>query len=287
MKTPRILILYKQSTYKHFFLNGSAKSKAVRKTDAIEKRFINTHLEHYQTLTKVEAFLKKHGLKYQKMQRGRTKDFSKFDLILTIGGDGTFLEAASAVTSQLMLGINSDPKWSVGRFCCANSSNFSHIIFSLINGKANICPLNRMQVVLSKSKQSRTVLNDILICHSNPAAMSRYFLEFKSKGEEQRSSGIWVSTAAGSTGAIRSAGGVVLDEKSTKLQFVVREPYCGKTRKITFRSGIFTEKSSLKITSLMPQGIVYFDGSHNSLPFAFGQELRVKNSAYPLYLVKP
>ncbi len=285
MKTQRILILYKQSTYKHFFLSEGRISKNVKKSAAIEKRFINTHLEHYRTLKKVEAFFKTQGIKYKKMLRGQSKDLSDFDFIITIGGDGTFLEAALPVKAQLVLGINSDPKWSVGRFCYANSSNFAHIILSVLDGKAKICPLNRMKVDLLKSKKSVTVLNDILICHRNPAAMSRYFFEFGSKGEEQRSSGIWVATAAGSTGAIRSAGGVVLDEKSKNLQFVVREPYCGKIRKINYRRGIFNDNSSLKITSLMTEGVVYFDGSHNNLSFGFGEELRIKNSKYPLNLV--
>ncbi len=285
MKTPKILILYKQSTYKHYFLDSSGMSAQARKSSAIEKRFINTHLEHYRTLTKVEAFLKKNRLKYKKMQRGRTKDFSGFDLVITIGGDGTFLEAASVATTQMMLGINSDPKWSVGRFCLGNSSNFDHIILNILANKHKICPLNRMNVLFVKSKQAVTVLNDILVCHSNPAAMSRYYLELNAKGEEQRSSGVWIATAAGSTGAIRSAGGIVLDEKSKDLQFVVREPYCGKTRKISHRCGIFNDKSHLKITSLMPQGIVYFDGSHTSIPFTFGEELRVQISKYPLNLV--
>ncbi len=285
MKTQRILILYKQSTYKHFFLRERRISKNVKKSAAIEKRFINTHLEHYRTLTKVEAFLKSKNIKYKKMLRGQSKDLSDFDFIITIGGDGTFLEAALAVKNQFVLGINSDPKWSVGRFCYAYNSNFAHIILNVIDRNAKICPLNRMKIDLLKSQKSVTVLNDILICHRNPAAMSRYYLEFRSKGEEQRSSGIWVATAAGSTGAIRSAGGVVLDEKSKNLQFVVREPYCGKTRKINYQSGIFNEKSSLKITSLMTEGVVYFDGSHNNLPFGFGEELRIKNSKYPLNLV--
>ncbi len=286
MKNPRILVLYKQSTYKHYFINTGATATQVRKSAAIEKRFINTHLEHYRTLTKVEAFLKQEGLEYKKMLRGHTKDFSAYDLILTIGGDGTFLEAAAGAKKQLMLGINSDPKWSVGRFCSANSSNFSRIIFDIIGGNANVCPLNRMDVFFAKSKNSVCVLNDILICHRNPAAMSRYLFEFNGKTEEQRSSGVWVATAAGSTGAIRSAGGVVLDEKSKDLQFVVREPYCGKTRKITYRKAVFNDKSSLRMTSLMTEGIVYFDGSHNSFAFPFGEELRFKNSKYPLNLVK-
>ncbi|MCB9757890.1 MAG: NAD(+)/NADH kinase [Candidatus Omnitrophica bacterium] len=286
MKKLRILILYKQSTYKHIFLNTKRFAVGqVKQTNAIAKRFIDTHLEHYQTLKKVEAFLKERKWPYTKMLRGRSGNLRQFDLIITVGGDGTFLEAASQATTQQMLGINSDPKWSVGRFCLANNKNFADILSNVLNGKAKIRLLNRMKVTLLKSKKSVTVLNDILICHRNPATMSRYYFEFKGHVQEQRSSGIWIATAAGSTGAIHSAGGIILNEKSKSLQFVIREPYTGKTGPVKCRSAVFDDKSSIMVTSLMTAGIIYIDGSHISLPFPFGEKLQVRNSTYPLKLV--
>lgn len=286
MKQLRIVILYKQSTYKHIFLNSKRVAAAeVKQTKAIAKRFIDTHVEHYQTLKKVESFLKEQNLSYTKMLRGRSGNLRQFDLVITVGGDGTFLEAASQVTTQQMLGINSDPKWSVGRFCLANSMNFPVILSSILSGKSRIRLLNRMKVTLLKSKKSMTVLNDILICHRNPATMSRYYFEFKGYVQEQRSSGIWIATAAGSTGAIHSAGGITLNETSKSLQFVIREPYTGKAGPVKYRSAVFTDKSSVNVTSLMTAGIIYIDGSHISLPFSFGEKLQVRNSIYPLKLV--
>jgi len=38
------------------------------------------------------------------------------------------------------------------------------------------------------------VLNEVLIAHSNPAATSRYIIEVDDMKEEQRSSGLWIST---------------------------------------------------------------------------------------------
>ncbi len=284
MKFKNILILYKQSAYTHYFSGRKTSAGPFKKSPVIAERFINTHLEHYRTLARVENFLKSHGVKYRKVQRGRQLDLSKYDLIVTVGGDGTFLEGAAHVKSQLMLGINSDPKWSVGRFCTANNANFSVILEKVITGHAKIRSLNRMKVVFLKSKRFVLALNDILVCHRNPAAMSRYYLEFKGIGEEQRSSGIWIATAAGSTGAIRSAGGKVLPEHSNELQFVARELYCSKDQKPLYQSAVFNEQTHVKILSLMTSGIVYVDGSHNSIPFPFGEEITIQNSLYPLNL---
>ncbi|MCB9771733.1 MAG: NAD(+)/NADH kinase [Candidatus Omnitrophica bacterium] len=280
-----ILILYKQSTYKYFFQNQTAKTRESKKSAAVARRFLNTHLQHYRTLSKVENFLKKEGLKYTKMLRGGTKDFSKYDLIITIGGDGTFLEGATHVTSQLMLGINSDPKWSVGRFCSADNRNFAKFIIAILQSKAKVCSLNRMKITFRKNQKSILALNDILICHKNPAAMSRYYLEFENVREEQRSSGIWVATAAGSTGATRSAGGKVLPEKSMALQFIVRELYLGKSQKLYHKKAVFKSKSGLKVVSLMEGGIIYVDGSHISYPFPFSEEISIKSSVFPLKMV--
>ena len=72
------------------------------------------------------------------------------------------------------------------------------------------------------------VLNDILVCHHNPGAMSRYFLTVEGTREEQRSSGVWIATAAGSSGGLHSAGGKVLTQKSKEFQYRPRELYRGK-----------------------------------------------------------
>ena len=282
MKIKKVLILYKQSTYKHFFLK---KGESSLKNNLIARRFIKTHHEHYGTLAKVERFFKTQGIPYSKLLRGGKNDLSAYDLIVTVGGDGTFLEGASQVKSQLMLGINSDPQWSVGRFCSADSENFANIILNILKGRYKARLLNRMKVSFQQSGIETLALNDILVCHRNPAAMSRYYLHFNGKKEEQRSSGIWVATAAGSTGAIRSAGGRILPEESTDLQFVVRELYCGKIGEPRHRSAIFKAKEQLRLTSLMKEGVVYVDGSHVNFLFPFGEVVTVKKSQHPIRLV--
>lgn len=285
MKIKKILILYKKSTYKHLILDQRRRLNQTVENPRIADRFMSTHVAHYQTLRQVAAFLKSQKVHFETILRGRKKDFSDFDLIITVGGDGTFLEGASRVTHQLILGINSDPQWSVGRFCFANSANFRVILGHLFEGKVKIKIFNRMRIRLHKSGHDAIVLNDILVCHRNPAAMSRYYLEFKGRKEEQRSSGVWISTGAGSTGAIHSAGGKKMNESSLKLQYVVREPYAGKFGKILNRSAVFAEKDGLKLTSLMKDGLVFIDGAHINEPFVFGETLTVGNSSYPLKLI--
>jgi NAD kinase len=49
----------------------------------------------------VEAVLKNRKLKFTKACRGSSLDYSRYDLIITVGGDGTFLEAARQVKKGL------------------------------------------------------------------------------------------------------------------------------------------------------------------------------------------
>lgn len=277
-----ILLLYKTSAYETYFSNLRNFPKHLRIPLKEARRFQETHECHYQTLAGVEAVLKSRRVSYTKARRGRNVDFSKFDWIITVGGDGTFLEAARNLTRQLIMGINSDPQWSVGQFCIADKGNYVTMIDRLLEGRYQIKRINRMQMVIQRQKVRLNVLNDVLICHKNPAAMSRYYLTIGGKSEEQKSSGIWVATAAGSTGAIRSAGGKIFSPVDRRLQYMVREIYDSRGRHNSLRGGVIRPGHAVKIMSLMKDGIVFVDGAHVRYPFHFGEEMVLRNSPQPL-----
>ena len=146
-------------------------------------------------------------------------------LVMTVGGDGTLLATSHRIGAQPLLGVNSSPAHSVGYFCAGHSGNLHSLIPRALDGSLRRLSLTRMKVTVNDRLRSARVLNEVLFTHRTPAAVSRYILEFEGQREEQRSSGFWIGTAAGSTGAIRSAGGRVLSLASSKLELVVREPY--------------------------------------------------------------
>jgi NAD+ kinase len=109
------------------------------------------------------------------------------------------------------------------------------------------------------------VLNEALFCHASPAATSRYIVRVtqgkgKHREEDQRSSGMWVGPAAGSTAAQRSAGGKVLPLGSRRLQYVVREPYRPIGKRTHFSVGLIGENGSLTLHSKIRDGRVFIDG---------------------------
>ncbi len=140
----------------------------------------------------METVLKMRKCKFTKACRGSSINYNRYDLIITLGGDGTFLEAARHVENQIVLGVNSDPAWSVGRFCWAHPKNFEKLLDKILAGHWRIKKFNRLRLSFSDGTNPMNVLNDILVCHENPAAMSRYYITIGKIKEEQRSSGIWI-----------------------------------------------------------------------------------------------
>jgi NAD kinase len=202
-----------------------------------------------------------------------------------VGGDGTFLEAARHVKEGTLWGVNSDPSWSVGRFCSGNPKNFEVLLDKILAGKATVKKFNRLSLSFSDGTQPMNVLNDILVCHHNPGAMSRYFLTIGRVREEQSSSGVWIATAAGSSGGLHSAGGKVLAQESKKFQYRPRELYRWKNTHHRLKGGILKPTQKITLTSLMREGVVFVDGSHVCLPFSFGARISVNRSSSPLKII--
>lgn len=288
MHFKNVLLLYKKSAYSIYFLER----KAVlirRKTQDIKneiKRFKKAHDEHHRTLRIVESVLRRCGINCSKRSRGQRIDFSKYDLVITVGGDGTFLEAARSTKDQVIIGVNSAPSFSVGKLCMANAKNFPDIMNGLLQGRLRFIFWPRLHLNLEGHACPVKCTNDILICHSNPAAMSRYYLEMKGIKEEQRSSGLWIAAPAGTSGAIKSAGGKVLKPEEKRIQYMPRELYGGFNQKYRLQGDVLNAGSTITVTSLMREGAIFVDGTHFKLKFPFNAIVKVSVSPHPLRTVK-
>ncbi len=282
-----ILLFYKNSTYAGYFLSDPrrlGRLKGMLNPDQI-KRFRSTHDNHFRCLSYVETILKMRKLKFTKACRGSSFNDHRYDLIITVGGDGTFLEAARHIGDQTIWGINSDPAWSVGRFCSGDPKNFEILLDKILAGRMLIKKFNRLRLSFSDGPGPMNVLNDILVCHQNPAAMSRYYLSIGKIGEEQRSSGIWIATAAGSSGGIHSAGGKLLPQGTPNFQYKPRELYRDRRVHCILKGAVLKPSQKVTMTSLMREGVVCVDGPHVCVPFSFGAKIHVARSPSPLNIV--
>ncbi len=286
MNLKNILLVYKKSIYQIYFTERKyhlTTSNMFSEEDL--GRYQKSDEEHRKTLENVKQILADRGIKFKEIYRARHIDYSPYDFVISVGGDGTFIEASRLITNQLILGVNSNPASSFGNFCPCNRNTFEFYIDNILNDKFKSQKINRLDLHVNNKKHDFLVMNDVLIAHAHPGAMSRYRIKIGVIEEDQKGSGIWISTAAGSTGAIAGAGGKILPKRSKKIQYRPRELFPGGKEKYQLKGGLVKPDSSIMIRSLMREGTIYVDGAHLRVAFSYGSKLTVSNSKFPLKMV--
>lgn len=197
------------------------------------------------------------------------------DVVVVVGGDGTVLDASHNVRSTPIIAINSDPERSVGVFCACAADDARRAAQRVKNNQAIPTTLHRMRVTLNGEDFIYPALNDVLVANAHPAMMSRYILTAGTISERHASSGMWISTPAGSTGGIRSSGGTVLPISGRMLQYLVREPFNPRGSAYRLSRGVRHLYEGLRVQSLMRGGRVYIDGPYHELAFELGDILEL------------
>lgn len=309
MSGPHVLVLAKKSALRvHLEGQDAGRHERVerllRDNDPTVQRMAGAHAQHEACLDEIRAALDALGCDAKLVMAAALDEFKvvidppappglggarpptrRPDLVVTVGGDGTLLAASHAVSDTPILAINSAPEYSVGFFCGGRLGEVRSTLERALEGRLPIAKLTRMKVTKDDVLLTTRVLNEVLVCCASPAATTRYLLEHRGVVEEQKSSGIWIGPAAGSTAAQRSAGGRVLPLTSDKLQFVVREPYTPAGRDLRFVRGLVGRGQDLSLRAKMADGRVFVDGPHEVHEITIGDHLRFSASDEPLHLV--
>lgn len=283
-----VLVIYKKSAYQIYV--RERKNERIRQLVETEDRTVRSILaadrDHVETLEETREALRELGVKGVFRYRSDEGLVEDFDLVVTVGGDGTLLWASHRVSKGVpVIAINSAPDHSVGYFCGGRKGSVREILSRAIEGELRATALTRMKVEIDGQLVHRRVLNDALFCHRSPAATSRYILRHREVEETQKSSGLWIGPAAGSTAAQRSAGGRVLPPSSRRLQYVVREPYIPPEGSYRLRRGLVGAHERLVVHSQIREGVVFLDGPHVVHEVPIGSELAFSRSDDPLMLL--
>ncbi|MCP5464357.1 MAG: NAD(+)/NADH kinase [Deltaproteobacteria bacterium] len=283
----KVYVIYKRSVYDKYVLEQKDKRllALLKAKHPTTKNLIKNHDNHLRSLDHVEKILKKLGLKFTTVQRANIKNIQRYDLVVTIGGDGTFLRTSHHIKDQLLLGMNSSPQFSVGNFCTVVKENFEQKMIRLLSGDCDIRLLHRMRIAINGGTLPIEPINDLLYTSISPAATSRYMIKFNRKAEEHKSSGIWVSTAVGSTAAIKAAGGLKQTMGDDRLQFLTREPYQGIFNPYQLIQGFVNPKQKLTLVSKMLDSKLYLDGPTVCYSLEYGDKLEVSLSKNRLKMV--
>lgn len=235
-------------------------------------------LEHdifYQSLNSVQAQLST-VIKHKTIDRAFIPSyiFSNKNVIVVIGQDGLVANTAKYSKGLPIIAINPDKKRYDGVLLPFDSTDFIIAVEQVAGSRFDSRTVRFAEAKLNDG-QRLLAFNDLFIGAASHVS-ARYKISFNNKTEEHSSSGLIVSTPAGSTGWLSSifnmAYGVAgMFEKNLKpkrpklkeneLLFAVREPFQSIRSQTSISSGIIDTSRLLTIESYMPTGgVIFSDG---------------------------
>ncbi len=254
--------------------------------------YVDEH-DTYQRALEVVRRAVSTGLKVQEMDRSLvpTYLFAATDFVVTLGQDGLVANAAKYVKGQPILAINPDHAHFDGKLLPFQPSSFRESLERALLGKARLRAVSMAEAKLQDG-QRLLAFNDLFIGASTHVS-ARYRIRSGGRGEDQSSSGIIVSTGAGSTGWMSSifneaagilaflGGGPVqpmrMEWEDERLFFAVREPFASLQSQASIVAGLVSGETPLMVESQMPVGgVIFSDGTEaDHLDFNSGAFARV------------
>ncbi len=233
---------------------------------------------------KVKRYVNSSGLDAKVMNRkSMPKQIKKSNLIIVVGGDGTFIRASHHLDSKIpIFGINPDPKKTEGFFTRATVDDYQEKLDKIIGGKYDTLMLNRLKVTINGKPLPELALNDAAFLNKKSHEMCRYLFQ----DEFQKSSGVIFSTSAGSHAWMFSAGGERLNIHSMEIQYIVREPYHGRLSQAKNLHGILPEHSQLKIMPKTDSCMMILDGREPGYHLKKGDKVIITSSKEKLCFIE-
>lgn len=293
----KIVIVTKKTPLEELIERFNSKSQAkfyIEHAGATFDEYEDAHEVYKSALDDLKKMLPK-DTKQQFIERSFLPNFlfGKKDLVITVGPDGLVINTAKYLDNQSILAINPDVLRVDGVLIPFDIDCLKQKINKILQGHYSVNTISMAQVKLNTGQELYGV-NDIFVGPKKQLSF-RYNIEHSGKQESQCSSGIVISTGAGSTGwfksiitgsriiamafdgvKINAAKKQQLEWDADYLYYCVREPFPSMTSRINLVFGRITKNAPLYLTSQTPSGAVIFsDGiEQDYLEFNSG------NSAY-------
>lgn len=243
------------------------------------------------------------GLKLQVIDRSfvPTFLFTPKDVVVAVGQDGLVANTAKYLEGQPLLGVNPDPERFDGILLPFQPPKAKQAVLLTLEEKAKVREVTLAEVRLNDG-QKLLAFNDFFV-GAKTHVSARYRIQIDRKSESQSSSGVLISTGAGSTGWLSSvfnmASGVAhltkgrtgqairLGWEDPRLVYVVREPFASRHSRASLVAGLLERGHELVIESQMPSGgVIFSDGvEQDFLEFNSGAIAHIKTSSRKARLV--
>ncbi len=205
-----------------------------------------------------------------------TYTFGPRDLVVTLGQDGVVANVAKYAGAQPIVGVNPDPERFDGILLAFLPDETKAVVGRLFDGKTVTSRAVTLAELQLDDGQRLLAFNDLFI-GTRSHTSARYEIATGRQREAQSSSGILVSTGAGSTGWMSSvfnmatgvtafaggqaAGSIQLAWEDPRLLFAVREPFVSRHSAASIVAGWIEDGGEIVIESRMPSGgVVFSDG---------------------------
>jgi hypothetical protein len=237
-----------------------------------------------------------------------TFTFGAHELVVTLGNDGLVVNTAKYLSTQPLLALNPDRKRVDGLLVPFGVEEAEKAIQG---AQAGVLPVRQVSMARAELNDGQRLdaVNDLFIGQKTHVS-ARYLLRHQGREEAQSSSGIIVTTGAGSTGWLRSVltGAVEVvrafpegkdagpirekyrfDWEAERLVFSVREPFISKLTGAGIVHGSVEGGESIEVISQMPQnGVIFSDGvEEDNLAFNSGSIAKISVADRKLHLVVP
>ena len=212
------------------------------------------------------------GVEALEMHRDAPAELKGADLVLTLGGDGTFLAGArlAAPMGIPVLGVN------LGRLGFLTELEHHELEGGLqrfVDGQYRLEERTMLQVTLLRKGRSMIKaigLNEVVVDHSGEARILR--LEIDVGGQAVGvidADGAIVATASGSTAYALASGGPILEPTLEDLVLVPMSPFA-----LTVRPIVFAPHQDVTLTVVRGPAEMRVDGGRHGHEVAAGDSVR-------------
>ena len=206
-----------------------------------------------------------------------TLDFGLCSAVIVVGQDGLVANTAKYVGDVPIVGVNPDPDRIDGVLLPFSVGEARSAVSRVLQGQAKLRSVTLAQVTLHDG-QTMLAFNDLFVGVKSHVS-ARYVLRVGGKEEPQSSSGLLVSTAAGSTGWMSSVFNMARGVSQSlgaqgpqpspprmrwddpRLLWAVREPFLSRTSGATLVAGTLEAGQEIEVESVTPaNGVIFSDG---------------------------
>lgn len=232
------------------------------------------HFQHNKVQQYVIEILQEQGFDFVAVKEDQLYglDINKYTAVITLGGDGTFLHAAKLATTQIMIGVNTNPDKSVGLLTNFNIDTINRALNELADGSYKTTIWDRLSIKVNLKKVDYLALNEVFI--GVPQIYKSSLLEVRiASGKAFFSgNGLVVSTFKGSTGFYKSAKGKILNKD--KFGYANLLPYL-KIGSLQYSQAL-DKNQKIEIVPERTNHVVVFDGDQDrQLKLKQGDKLQV------------